>query len=121
MLAFLFLRRNNLNRAKSILNRVKRPENMIKSQEAYFYYLNGLLDAQKGLAKESEKSFRKAISIGLRMKQDQAVAKLNIAAAAASKRNKPEATRLLQEAKKLDTYKMLTEQIKMLEMQLKKI
>lgn len=121
LLAFLMLRQNKFKKAKNILNWIKNPDGMIKSQQAYYFYLHGLIDSQSGVIKEAEKHFKKALSIGLRMKQDQAVAKLNLAAAVAAKRNKPEAIRLLQDAKKLDTYKLLTDQIKMLETQLKKI
>lgn len=121
LLAFLMLRRNKFESAKNILNWIKSPNGMIKSQQAYYFYLHGLIDSQRGQIKEAEKSFKAAIQLGLRMKQDQAVAKLNLAAAVAAKRNKPEALRLLKDAKKLDTYKLLTDQIKMLENQLKRI
>jgi hypothetical protein len=62
---------------------------------------------------------KKALSLGLRLKQDQAVAKLNLAGIAASKGNRVESQNLLREAKILDTNKALTEQIKSFENQMK--
>jgi uncharacterized protein HemY len=53
------------------------------------------------------------------MKQDRAMATLNLAAAALQKGRKPEAQRLLEEAKKLDSAGMMTDQIKMMKEQLK--
>ena len=70
---------------------------------------------------QSEKFFRKAIELGLSMDMDLAVAKLNLAGIAMSKRRKMEATTLLNEAKKLDKQNMLKDQITMMKEQMKKI
>jgi len=70
---------------------------------------------------QAEKYFKKALSLGLNMKHDMAMAKLQLAGIAMSKRRKREATMLITEAKKLDTQNILNEQIKMLKDQLKKI
>ena len=70
---------------------------------------------------QAEKFFKKAISLGLSMDQDLALAKLNLAGIAMSRRRKIEATNLLNEAKKLDKHNMLKEQITMMKEQLKKI
>ena len=70
---------------------------------------------------QAEKYFKKAISLGLSMDQDLALAKLNLAGIALSRRRKLEATNLLNEAKKLDKHNMLKDQIKMMKDQLKKI
>jgi hypothetical protein len=59
--------------------------------------------------------------LGLILKQDQAMAKLSLAGILMAKRNKREATRLLNEAKKLDKKGMLAEQIRMMKQQLKRI
>jgi hypothetical protein len=55
------------------------------------------------------------------MDQDLALAKLNLAGIALSRRRKIEATQLVNEAKKLDKHGMLKEQIVMIKEQLKKI
>ena len=118
--AFYYLRKQQMPQAKQALDRIKNPHKLIKTQEAYFYYLNGIIAAsQKNSITQAEKFFSQALKIGLRMEQDQAVAKLNMAVAAASKRRKVEAQKLIAEAKKLDKNRMLSDQIKMIEGQLK--
>ena len=121
LLAFYFIRKNNLQGATLALNYVKHPERMIKSQEAYYYYLNGLVVSQQRNLPKSEKLFKKALATGLRMKNDQAVAKLNLAAIALAQRNKKVAMVYLDSAKKLDKQKLLTAQIREIEMMMKKV
>ncbi|MGB0166882.1 MAG: DUF2892 domain-containing protein [Luteibaculum sp.] len=92
LLSFYHLRKNNMEKAAAALNNIKHPEKLVKGQEAYYYFLQGLLHSQsKGLGK-AEKYFVKALNRGLRMKHDQAMAKLNLAGIYASKRRKREAT-----------------------------
>jgi hypothetical protein len=55
------------------------------------------------------------------MNHDLAMAKLSLAGILIQKRRKREATMLLNEAKKLDKQKMLSDQIKMMQQQMKKI
>ncbi|MDA9908424.1 DUF2892 domain-containing protein, partial [Schleiferiaceae bacterium] len=58
---------------------------------------------------------------GLRMNQDKALAKLNLAGIALTKRRKKEAQILLTEVKKLDTKNVLAEQTKYIKQQMKRI
>ena len=118
--AFYHLRKNDMQKAASTLSKIKHPEKLIRSQEAYFYYLNGLILSQTQM-NQSEKFFKKALLIGLRTDTDKAVAKLNLAGLAMSRRKKREATTLITEAKKLDKHNMLDEQLKMMKQQLKRI
>ena len=67
-----------------------------------------------------EKYFKTAISFGLNMDHDLAMAKLNLAGIAFTKRRKLEAQKLLQEAQRLDKNGMLTDQIKMMKNQMKR-
>ncbi|MFA8435001.1 MAG: hypothetical protein ACEPOZ_10840 [Marinifilaceae bacterium] len=121
LVAFYYVRKNKFESAGKVLARVKHPENMIKSQEAYHYYLSGLVESQKNSISKAEKHFKKALSTGLRMKNDQAVAKLNLSGIALSHRNKKLATYYLKETKKLDKQKLLSAQIKEIEAMMKRI
>ena len=118
--AFYFIRKNNMSKAAIILDKIKFPEKLIQSQEAYFYYLNGLVLSQTQMNK-AEKFFKRSLAIGLRTDMDQAVAKLNLAGLAMSRRRKREASALLTEVKKLDKHNMLEDQRKMMKDQMKKI
>ncbi len=121
LLAFLKLRKQDFVGAKVWLDKIKNPEGaLVKKQQGYYNYLHGLMVSQTNL-NQAEKFFKKAIELGLSMDMDLAVAKLNLAGIAMSRRRKIEATNLLNEAKKLDKQNMLKEQITMMKQQLKKI
>ncbi len=100
--------------------RIKNPESaLVKKQQGYYYYLHGIMVSQTNM-NAAEKHFKKAISLGLSMKHDLAMAKLNLSGIAFSKRRKLEAQKLLSEAQKLDKQGMLTEQIKMMKDNMKR-
>ncbi len=121
LLAFLRMRKQDMEGTQKWLDRIKNPETaLITKQQGYYNYLHGILHSQKNLT-QAEKYFRKALKLGLTMDYDVAMAKLSLAGIAMQKRRKREATTLLNEAKKLDKNNMLTEQIKMMQKQMKKI
>ena len=121
LMAFFQLRKQNMEGAQKWLSHIKNPEaSLIKKQQGYFNYLHGILVSQTNLS-AAEKYFKKAIELGLSMDQDLALAKLQLAGIAMTRRRKVEATNLLNEAKKLDKQNMLKDQIKMMKEQMKKI
>ncbi|HPF11289.1 MAG TPA: DUF2892 domain-containing protein [Flavobacteriaceae bacterium] len=121
LLAFLRLRKQDFPGAKKWLDRIKHPEGaLIKKQQGYYHYLNGLMVSQTNM-NEAERFFRKAEKLGLNMDADMAMVKLNLAGIAMTKNRKREAESLLSEAKKLDKHNMLNEQIKMMQQQMKKV
>jgi hypothetical protein len=120
LLAFLRLRKQDFEGTKKWLSKIKNPEAALtKKQQGYFNYLHGLILSQTNMTK-AEKYFRTAIRLGLSMKHDLAMAKLNLAGIAMTKRRKREAQTLLKEAKELDKHNMLGDQIKMMKQQMKK-
>lgn len=121
LLAFLKLRKQDFDGAKKWLAFIKNPESaLVRKQQGYFNYLHGIMLSQTNV-NQSEKYFKKAIELGLSMDMDLAVAKLNLAGIAMTRRRKLEATNLLNEAKKLDKQNILADQIKMMKEQMKKI
>ena len=121
LLAFLQLRKQNFEGAKKWLTKIKNPETaLVQKQQGYYNYLQGLMLSQTNLI-QAEKYFKKAIELGLNMDMDLAVAKLNLAGVALSRRRKLEATNLMSEVKKLDKQGMLKDQIKLMKDQMKKI
>lgn len=121
LISFWFLRKNKMDKAEKALNRIKNPEkSLTRGQAAYWYMLQGMIESQRGMGK-AESLLRKALSIGLRMKHDQAMAKLQLAGIAVAKRRKREAMVLLTEVKKLDKRGMLNDQVKMIKQQMKRI
>ena len=121
LMAFLQLRKQNFEGARKWLTKIKNPETaLIQKQQGYYNYLQGLMLSQTNLI-QAEKYFKKAIELGLNMDMDLAVAKLNLAGVALSRRRKLEATNLMSEVKKLDKQGMLKDQIKLMKDQMKKI
>ncbi|MDP6921482.1 MAG: DUF2892 domain-containing protein [Lutibacter sp.] len=121
LLAFWQLRKQNFAGAGKWLSYIKNPSSaLVKKQEGYYNFLHGIMVSQTNIT-QAEKFFKKALKLGLNMKHDMAMAKLQLAGIAMTKRRKREATTLINEAKKLDKQNVLAEQIKMLKQQMKKI
>ena len=121
LLAFLRMRKQDLIGTQKWLSKIRNPETALTiKQQGYYNYLHGIIYSQTNLT-QAEKYFKKALKFGLTMDYDIAMAKLSLAGIAMQKRRKREATKLLHEAKKLDKNKMLAEQIKMMQQQMKKI
>ena len=120
-LAFLRLRKQDFPGTERWLKKIKKPEgSLVRKQQGYFYYLHGIIQSQNNLT-VAEKHFKKAIQLGLSMTHDLAMAKMSLAGIMMQKRRKREATALLAEAKKLDKHGMLTDQVKMMQQQMKRI
>ena len=120
LLAFFQLRKQNFEGANKWLSKIKNPKSSLTiKQQGYYNYLKGIMVSQTNM-NEAEKYFKKAISFGLSMDHDLAMAKLNLAGIAFSKRRKIEAQKLLTEAQRLDKRNMLSDQIKMMKAQMKK-
>ena len=121
IISLWYLRKNNLPKAEKMLNSIKNPESsLIKSQLAYYYLLTGMIQSQSGVGK-AETILKKALNTGLRLKQDQALAKLNLAGIALTKGRKKEATVLLTDVKRLDEKGVLDEQVKYIKQQMKRV
>lgn len=121
LLAFLQLRKQNFDGAKKWLAYIKNPSSaLIQKQEGYYNYLHGIMLSQTNIT-QAEKFLKKSVKLGLAMDHDLAMAKLQLAGIAMTKRRKREATVLMAEAKKLDKHGMLKEQMQMMKKQMKKI
>ncbi|MEO6522110.1 MAG: DUF2892 domain-containing protein [Mucilaginibacter sp.] len=118
LIAQYFLRKENIAKSEEWLLKISDYENQLyKGQHGYYNLLMGLIESRKAPLK-SEKYFKKAIALGMKMSHNIALAKLSLAGIAMAKRNKREAQMYLQEATKADTNKMLTDQIKMMKQQM---
>lgn len=120
LMSFLKLRKQDMEGAKRVLNKIKNPETaLVRKQLGYYNYLNGIMLSQTNF-QAAEKYLKKAVELGLNMDQDMAMAKMSLAGIAMTKNRKMEAEKLLSEAKKLDKHGMLKDQLKMMSAQLKK-
>ena len=118
LIAQWFFRKQDVTSAEKWLKKIKNYEKqLISAQHGYYHLLLGLIESQRA-PMQSEKFFRKALSLGLHMDHNVALAKLSLAGVAMAKRNKREAEKLLQEAKRADKNKLLADQIKMMKDQM---
>lgn len=118
LIAQYFLRKDNMDKAGEWLKGINDYEaQLFRGQHGYYNLLVGLIESRKAPL-QSEKYFKRAISLGMTMDHNIALAKLSLAGIAMAKRNKREATIYLQEAKKADKNKLLAEQIKMMKDQM---
>jgi tetratricopeptide (TPR) repeat protein len=119
ILALNQMRLGNTEKAKKYINRISAPQFLPKKQHAYVIFLKAVLGTQElGFAK-SEQLLRKALQMGLRTGQDNAVARLHLAGICAQTGRKKEALTLLTEAKKMDDSGMMKDQIVQMQRQLK--
>jgi hypothetical protein len=118
LIAQYFLRKENMAKSEEWLAKITDYEKQLnKSQHGYYNLLVGLMESRKAPMK-SEKYFKKALSLGMKMSHNIALAKLSLAGIAMAKRNKREAQMYLQEASKEDKNKLLADQIKMMKAQM---
>lgn len=118
ILALNQMRLGDTEKAKKYINRISHPQFLPKSQHAYVIFLQAVLNTQDYGFTKTEQMLRKAIGIGLRTGQDNAVARMHLAGICAQTGRKAEAEKLLAEAKKLDNTGLMKDQIKMMTSQL---
>ena len=112
------MRLGNTDKAKEHINKITAPQFLPKKQHAYVLFLQAVLNSQEiGFAK-SDQLLRKALGMGLRTDQDNAVARMHLAGICAQTNRRSEAVSLLAEAKKLDKSGMMREQINQMQKQM---
>src|SRR5690554_6380431 len=112
IIALYQMRLGKQDKAWKALERIKAPQFLPKKQYSYVLYSRGMLSLPQELGfAQCEQLIRKGLSIGLRTKQDQAVAHMQLAGICMQTGRKNEAKMLLAEAKKLETKNMLKDQL----------
>ncbi|MEY3236026.1 MAG: hypothetical protein RI883_127 [Bacteroidota bacterium] len=111
ILALNQMRLGNTDKAKMYINRITHPNLLPRKQHAYVLFLQAVMNTQEYGFSKSEQYLRKAIGLGLRTGQDNAVARMHLAGICLQTGRKSEAEKLLAEAKKLDNTGMMREQI----------
>ncbi|HEX3383728.1 MAG TPA: DUF2892 domain-containing protein [Mucilaginibacter sp.] len=121
IIAQFYMRKEKMDKAEQWLNKITDYEKQLnKNQHGYYNLLLGLMESRRAPMK-SEKYFKKALSLGMKMSHNVALAKISLAGIAMAKRNKREAQMYLSEAQKDDKNKLLSEQIKMMKTQMQQM
>jgi MFS family permease len=118
LIAQYYLRKEKMEKAEEWLRKITNYEKqLIRVQHGYYFLLLGLIESRTAPLK-SEKYFKKALTLGVHMDHNIALANLSLAGVMMAKRNKREAERYLQLAKKADKKKLMADQIKMMQEQM---
>ena len=102
ILALNQMRVGNHEKAYKYISRIKSPEFLPRKQHAYVIFLQAIMGAQTLGPAQSEPKLRKALALGLRTPEDNAMARMHLAGVCAQSGRRKEAMSLLSEAKKLD-------------------
>jgi len=108
--AFVELRKGKIDKAESLIDQIKRPDWLVKRHRAYYYFTKGMIDLQRNRNQEGRVALKKALDLGLRTTNDQALAMLNLAHASYMDKNEMEARHFIATAKKLNSNDLVIKQ-----------
>jgi tetratricopeptide (TPR) repeat protein len=77
--AFRHLQKGNYQKAEHLLNKVKKPEILKKSQKSYYHFTKGFIELNKDSLKASKGEFLKVLELGLRTENDTSIVSINLA------------------------------------------
>ena len=118
--AFSKMRKGKMIQAETLLNQIRKPEWLAKGPKAYYHFIKGIIALQKKDFDNGEHFLTKALQFGLRTETDKALAHLNLAHIAFTKKDKKLAKIHLDNAKTCQTDDlMIKENLKKMEEVLK--
>jgi hypothetical protein len=79
MLAFGRLNKGDVDTAENLILQTKRPDFLLKSHRAYYYFVLGMIALQKKQTGFGEQHLKQALNLGLRSATDNALVAINIA------------------------------------------
>lgn len=100
-LAISKMRKNDIVAAKRILELTKYPDRLIRSQKAYYYYLQAYIAHNNNELEIAKPLFERAIAEGLKVENDRAICLLALSDIALVKGRKEEAKKYFYQMKDL--------------------
>lgn len=79
MMAFGRLNKGDVDTAENLILQTKRPDFLLKSHRAYYYFVLGMVALQKKQTGFGEQHLKQALDLGLRTDTDNALVAINIA------------------------------------------
>jgi tetratricopeptide (TPR) repeat protein len=101
---FLALRKmakNDFEGAEKLLQMTRYPQYLGRTQKAYYYFLQGCIEANKEHLQPAARNLEQALQLGLRVDNDKTVALLNLSSIYLSLGDKNKAAKYLEAVKKL--------------------
>lgn len=79
MLAFGRLNKGDIDTAENLILQTKRPDFLLKTHRAYYYFVLGMIALQRKQAGFAEQHLKQSLDLGLRTDTDNALVAINIA------------------------------------------
>ena len=100
-LALQQLQRQKYDKADAYLNEIKQPERLAKGQQGYYYFIKAFVAMSRDDIHSAESLFKKALKIGVRTQNKEALVYLHLADIRAVHQDKEAAEGYLQKIKTL--------------------
>lgn len=117
-LIFQKIKNNDYEAAAKLLRKIKDPERLPNNQRGYYYFCCGYLSLQKQDLAQAKVDFELALERGMRLKNDKAVANINLAYISYANSKRSAAKQYLTKARYFEPSKEIQEDIDKLEKQL---
>lgn len=118
-LAFHYLKKGDLVQSEKLLHTTLLPEYLYKGHRAYYFFIKGMIFLQRKQLAEAELDLQKALDLGLRTSNDNAMAALNLAHIAFVEKRYQDAQQRVQLTKSFETKDlMIKENIEKMELAL---
>lgn len=112
--AFRQLKKQNFEKAKSILAKTKHPNALKKSQRAYYYFVSGFIALNEKRLNDSFNDLTTALDLGLRTENDRSIALLNLANIEIERNNSLNAKGYIERALELNCSELVLLELKKL-------
>lgn len=118
--AMMYMQQGNTDKAMEIMNSIKNPDELEKSEKSVYYTTQGSMLMQEQKFNDAEKMFSKAMEAGFSDVNQEAMVYLQIAGIHFQRRNVNKGKELVLRAKKIATMPTIIAEIKKVEAELKK-
>ncbi len=108
--AFSKLQKGKIIEAELLINQIKKPEWLVKQNRTYYHFIKGMIALQQKELPEGEKQLKIAVSRGLRSKNDNALALLNLAHICFVEKRSDDASSYLQQARSFEPNDLMLKQ-----------
>ena len=100
--AFQELKKENYDKAEKLINNIKNPNTLSKSQKSYYHFTLGLLASNSQDWEKSYSELSKALDVGLRTENDTSIALLNLANVELERKNYGQANEFIKKTRKFN-------------------
>lgn len=108
--AFSKLQKGKITEAELLIDQIKKPEWLIKQNRTYYHFIKGMIAIQQKDLSKGEEQLKIAVNRGLRSKNDNALAILNLAHICFLEKRLEDAQKYLQQARSFNPNDLMIKQ-----------